>query len=57
MFKGRELIKAKGIEDWQQEEHLQDSFIKTIRQLQHSKAEKQHATSMRVHYKVIRLIA
>jgi hypothetical protein len=57
VFKGRELIKAKGIEDWQQEEHLQDSFIKTIRQLQHSKAEKQHATSMRVHYKVIRLIA
>jgi hypothetical protein len=31
MFKERELVKAKGVEDWQQEEHLQDLFIETIR--------------------------
>ncbi len=44
VFKERESIKAKGAEKWQQEKHLQDSFIKTIRQLQHSWAEKQPTT-------------
>jgi hypothetical protein len=31
MFKERELVKAKGIEDWQQEKRLHDLFIETIR--------------------------
>jgi hypothetical protein len=31
VFEERELVKAKGAEDWQQEEHLRDSFIETIR--------------------------
>jgi hypothetical protein len=38
------LVKANETKDWQQEEHLQDSFIETIRQLQPSGVEKQHAT-------------
>jgi hypothetical protein len=37
-------IKTKGVEDWQQEEHLWDSFIETIIQLQHDGARKQLAT-------------
>ncbi len=36
MFKERELV-----EDWQQEEHLRDSYIETIRQLQHGGTNKQ----------------
>jgi hypothetical protein len=31
VLKERELVKAKGVEDWQKEEHIHDSFIKTIR--------------------------
>jgi hypothetical protein len=31
VFKERESIKNKGVEDWQQEKHLWDSFIETIR--------------------------
>jgi hypothetical protein len=33
VLKERELVKAKGVEDWQRGEHVHDSFIKTIRQL------------------------
>jgi hypothetical protein len=33
VFKERELVKAKGAKDWQQEKCLWDSFIETIRQL------------------------
>ncbi len=44
MFKERELVKAKGVEDLQQEKHLWDSFIETLRQLQHGGVEKQLAT-------------
>jgi hypothetical protein len=44
VFKERELVKAKGAEDWQQEEHLRDLFIETVRQLQHSGAENQPTT-------------
>jgi hypothetical protein len=44
MFKERELVKAKGVEDWQQEECLQDSFIEIVRQLQHSGAKNQPTT-------------
>jgi hypothetical protein len=33
MFKEKELVKAKRVEDWHQEEHLRDSFIEIIRQL------------------------
>jgi hypothetical protein len=36
VFKERELV-----EDWQQEEHLWDSYIETIRQLQHGGTNKQ----------------
>jgi hypothetical protein len=39
-FKKRELVKAKRIEDWQQEEHLQDSFIEMVKQLQHGGTDK-----------------
>jgi len=38
------LVKTKGAKEWQQEEHRLDFFIETIKQLQHSGAEKQHAT-------------
>jgi hypothetical protein len=31
VFKERELIKAKGAKDWQQKNHLWDSFIGTIK--------------------------
>jgi hypothetical protein len=31
VFKERELVQAKGIEDWQQEDHLRDLSIETIR--------------------------
>jgi hypothetical protein len=31
VFKEKELIKTKGAQDWQQEEHLQDSFIEIVR--------------------------
>ncbi len=41
MFKERELVKAKGAKDWQQEEHLQYSFIEIVRQLQHGGINKQ----------------
>jgi hypothetical protein len=44
VFKERELVKAKGVEDWQQEECLRDSFIEIVRQLQHSGAENQPIT-------------
>jgi hypothetical protein len=46
VFKERESIKAKGAEEWEQEKHLRDSFIKTIKQLQHiySGAKKQPTT-------------
>jgi hypothetical protein len=44
VFKERELVKAKRAEDWQQKQRLQDSFVKIVRQLQHSGAEKQHVT-------------
>jgi len=43
VFKERELVKTKGAKKWQQEEHLQDFFIETIRQLQHNGVEKQPA--------------
>jgi hypothetical protein len=33
MFNERELVKAKGIEDWQQEKHLWDSFIEFAKEL------------------------
>jgi hypothetical protein len=39
MFKEREPTKMKGVEEWQQEEHLRDSFIEIVRQLQHSGVE------------------
>ncbi len=45
MLKEKELVKAKGIEDWQWKEHLWNSFIETIRQLQHGGIEKQLATT------------
>ncbi len=44
MLKERELVKTKGVEDWQQEKCLHDSFIETIRQLQHSGAKNQPTT-------------
>ncbi len=44
MFKERELVKAKGVEDWQQEECLRDLFIEIVRQLQHSGVENQPTT-------------
>jgi hypothetical protein len=44
VFKERESIKAKGAKKWQQGKCLQDSFIETIKQLQHSGAEKQPTT-------------
>ncbi len=44
MFKERESIKAKGVKEWQQEDHRQDFFIEIVRQLQHSGVKKQLAT-------------
>jgi hypothetical protein len=44
VFKERDLIKAKGAKNWQQKEHLWDSFIENIRQVQHGGNEKQLAT-------------
>ncbi len=41
VFQERELLKTKGVEEWQQEKHLQDFFIEIIRQLQHSGVDKQ----------------
>jgi len=41
VLKERELVKAKGIEDWQWKKRLWDSFIETIRQLQCGGTEKQ----------------
>jgi hypothetical protein len=38
VFKEKELVKAKGAEEWQQEECLQDYFIEIIKQLQHNRA-------------------
>jgi hypothetical protein len=31
VFKERELVKAKGVEEWQQDKHLHDFFIETAR--------------------------
>jgi len=31
VLKEKEVVKTKGTKDWQQEEHLWDSFIETIR--------------------------
>jgi hypothetical protein len=31
MLEERQLVKTKGTEDWQGEEHLWDSFIETIK--------------------------
>jgi hypothetical protein len=44
VFKEREPVKVKGTEDWQEEKHLQDSFMETIRELQQGGIDKQHAT-------------
>ncbi len=44
MFIKRELIKTKGAKDWQEEKHIQDSFIEIIRHLQHDELKKQLAT-------------
>ncbi len=55
MFKKRGPIKAKRIENWQQEEHLQDSFIEIVKQLQHGGTDKQPISSTRNHYRVIGL--
>jgi hypothetical protein len=40
VLKERELVKAKGAKDWQQEEHLWDSFIEVVKQLQHGGTDK-----------------
>jgi len=40
VFTKKKLVKTKGVEDWQQKEHLQDSFIEIIRQLQRDGAKK-----------------
>jgi len=44
VFKEKGPVKAKGAEELQQEERLRYSFIKTIKQLHHSGAEKQPLT-------------
>jgi hypothetical protein len=44
MLKEKELVKAKGVEYWQLEECLWDSFIDTIRYLQHDDNDKQPNT-------------
>jgi hypothetical protein len=44
VFKEREPVKAKGTKDWQQEKHIQDSFIKIVKQLQHGGTNKYHVT-------------
>ncbi len=44
VFKEREPVKAKGVEDWQQEEHLRDLFIEIVKQLQRSGVENQPTT-------------
>jgi hypothetical protein len=36
VFKEREPVKAKGVEEWQHEERLQYFFIEIIKQLQHN---------------------
>ncbi len=41
VFKERELVKGKGVEDRQQEKHLRDSFIEIVKQLQHDGTNKQ----------------
>jgi hypothetical protein len=45
VLKERESIKAKGVEDWQWKEHLWDSFIETVRKLQHGENDKQTTTT------------
>jgi hypothetical protein len=45
VLKEKELVKAKGTKDWQWKKHLWNSFIETIRQLQHGGIEKQPATT------------
>ncbi len=45
MVKERKPIKAKGLEDWQQEKCLRYSFIKTIKQLQRGGTNKQPTTA------------
>jgi hypothetical protein len=45
MLKERKLIKIKRAKDWQQEEHLWDSFTETIRQLQHGENDEQNSTT------------
>jgi hypothetical protein len=40
VFKEREPVKTKGVEEWQQKERLWDSYIEIVRQLQHSGAKK-----------------
>jgi hypothetical protein len=44
MLKERESVKAKGVKDWQQDEHLRNLYIEIVRQLQHSGARKQPTT-------------
>jgi hypothetical protein len=43
VFKERELVKAKGVEKWQQKECLRDLFIEIIKHLQHNGVGKQPA--------------
>jgi hypothetical protein len=38
------LAKTEGAKEWQQEKHMRDSFIKIVKQLQHSGVEKQPTT-------------
>jgi hypothetical protein len=55
VFKERELVKTKGVEEWQQEKHLRNFFIEIIKQLQHSGVEKNLQLLMKVQCKIIGL--
>ncbi len=55
MFKERELVKAKGVEKWQQKKCLRDLFIEIIKHLQNNGLENNLPTLMKVDCRVIGL--
>jgi hypothetical protein len=55
MFKEKELVKAKGVKEWQQEKCIWDSFIETIEYYNIVGLKTNLLPSMKVHCRIIGL--
>jgi hypothetical protein len=55
MFKEKELVKTKGVKEWQQEKRIWDSFIETIKHYNIVGLKTNLLPSMKGHCKIIGL--